>query len=463
MKRFGLETFFHISSLKRWALILCLCMPMSVCAQQEREKTIMLDLQSCISQGLQNNLELQITRNREETAHNNATLANAGALPSLDASVALRPTLSTLDRVESRSTGNVTKNTNVFDRVIDAGVSVSWTIFDGFKIQTNYKQLQMLEQQGETSTRMVIEDLVADIASEYYNYIQQQIRSRNYNYAMELSRERMRIARVNYQIGRFSGLDYHQAEVDYHADSSSYVRQREAVLATNIRLNQLMGNKVVNQLITIPDTTINVRNDLSYDHLWQKTLSSNSSLLYANQNTQMAELDYKKIMSRDYPYLRLSAEYGYTHTHYDINATKLRDNLGLSGGLTIGMKLFDGNRRREKRNAQIAIQNQKLQREQLELNLHANFATLWQSYRNNIDLLDLQKKNLEIAKNNLEIAMERYKLGNLSGFDMRQIEKNLLDAEERVLQVEYDAKICEISLLLISGDVINYLTTPVDE
>lgn len=68
---------------------------------------------------------------------------------------------------------------------------------------------------------------------------------------------------------------------------------------------------------------------------------------------------------------------------------------------------------------------------------------LWNSYRNNLDLIDLQRQNREIALRNLEIAMDRYKLGNLSGFDMRQVEKNLLDAEERVLEVEYDAKLCE--------------------
>lgn len=83
--------------------------------------------------------------------------------------------------------------------------------------------------------------------------------------------------------------------------------------------------------------------------------------------------------------------------------------------------------------------------------------TLWNSYRNNIELLDLQRQNLTIAQNNLDIALDRYKLGNLSGFDMRQVEKSLLDAEEQVLRVEYDAKLCEISLLLLSGEITKYI------
>ena len=422
-------------------------------AQQPR----LLSLQDCLQEGLKNNYALQITRNKEEIAHNNATLANAGALPSVDASASVRPNLTNLDRTVSRVTGDATRNTNYLDNTVDVGVSLSWTIFDGFKIQTNYQQLKTLEQQGETSTRMAVEDLIADISSEYYTLIQQNIRREHYQYAMQLSRERLRIAQVNYETGRFSGLDFHQAEVDYHSDSTALVRQEEAVQNAVIRLNKLMGNADVSRAIQVPEKAIAVQNRFNVDDLWQQTLATNTSLLYASQNQTLAEQDLRKVLSRNYPYVRLNAQYGYTHTNYDISATRVRDNLGLSGGLTVGYNIFDGNKRRERRNAEINIRNQQLQREQLELELRASLMSFWQSYTNALSLLELQRKNVDIARTNLDIATDRYKLGNLSGFDMRQVEKNLLDAEERQLQLEYDAKLCEISLLLISGGVSAYL------
>lgn len=437
-----------------FAAVLLSMLASSLSAQQE---PLRYALRDCIERGLENNYNLQITRNQEQMAHNNASLANAGALPTLDASAALRPTYHTSERSTARSTGEVTENNNTLDYTTDANVSLNWTLFDGFKIQTNYRQLKVLEQQGETATRMAVEDLIADIASEYYNYIQQIIRREHYRYALRLSRERLRIAELNYQTGRFSGLDYHLARVDFHSDSSAYVRQRENVHATRIRLNKLMANPELDQRISIPDSTIQIREDLSLEALWQQTLDANARLLNAAQNTMLAELDYKKVTSRNYPYLRLNTQYGYTANHYDINAVRERETLGLSGGLTLGINIWDGNRRRERKNAELTVQNRKLQRQQLELDLHANLQTFWLAYRNNLDLLELQKQNLEIAETNLEIAMERYKLGNLSGFDMRQVQKNLLDAEERVLQVEYDAKICEISLLQLSGGIGYYL------
>ena len=41
--------------------------------------------------------------------------------------------------------------------------------------------------------------------------------------------------------------------------------------------------------------------------------------------------------------------------------------------------------------------------------------------------------------------------------EMREAQKSLLDAEERILSAEYDTKLCEISLLQISGKVARYM------
>lgn len=218
-----------------------------------------------------------------------------------------------------------------------------------------------------------------------------------------------------------------------------------------------MTNSRLDAPITLIDTTISLRQDLSIDDLWDKTLAANSTILKAAQNTRLAELDLKKVLSRNYPYLRLNAQYGYNHTFYDRAANSQTSNLTLNGGLTLGFNIFDGRRRRERRNAELSIQNSKLQSQQIELNLHSRLIMFWEAYCNDLKLIDLQNENLTIARSNYEAAMERYKLGDLSGFDLRQVQDKLLDAEQRVLNVLYDAKISEISLLQISGNLTDYL------
>ena len=149
-------------------------------------------LQQCIETGLENNYSLRITRNNEAVAHNNATLANAGYLPSIDLTAGYNAALDNSD-AELRGSGEVQETRNSLDHTLKAGIGVSWTIFDGFSISTTYKQLKELERMGETGTRIAIEDLIADIAAEYYNFINQRQRLENYYRAVLLSKERLRI------------------------------------------------------------------------------------------------------------------------------------------------------------------------------------------------------------------------------------------------------------------------------
>ena len=99
----------------------------------------------------------------------------------------------------------------------------------------------------------------------------------------------------------------------------------------------------------------------------------------------------------------------------------------------------------------------RLTRQQLEQSLRADLSNFWQAYRNNLEVILLEEENLIAAKENYEIAMERYLLGDLPGIEMREAQKSLLDAEERILTAKYNTKVCEISLQQISGNVMTYM------
>lgn len=413
-------------------------------------------LQSCLEEGLQNNYSLRIVRNEEKVTHNNATIANAGYLPTLDLSAGYN---GSLDDTESqlRETGETISENNTFDQVFNVGLNLNWTIFDGLGIQTNYKKLKELERQGETQTRIAIEDFIASLTAEYYNFVQQKIRLKNLLYAVSLSRERLRIVEARYNIGSFSRLDLQQARVDFNADQAQYIKQQELLHTSRIRLNELMAVGDMNGPVIVEDSLISPNISLRFERLWNNTLRTNATLLNAEHNHRLAELDLRAVQSRNYPYVKVNAGYGYTHNKYNMGTYTDRDNLGLNFGVTVGINLFNGNKRRENRNAKLAIENAKLGQEELEQSLRADLMNLWQAYKNNIRLLNLERENLIAAKENHEIARERYMLGNLSGIEMREAQKSLLDAEERILSAEYDTKMCEISLLQISGGISRYL------
>ena len=414
-----------------------------------------ISLKSCLETGLKNNYSLRIVRNEERMAENNATRANAGYLPTVSATAGYTGSL------DSRNTrqrgGGVTHDRNVQDNAVNAGINAEWTIFDGYKIQTNYKRLQELRRQSATQTRIALEDYMANLAAEYYNFVQQRLRLRNLQYAVALSKERLRIVRERYIIGSNSRLDLQQAQVDFNADSAQSLKQRELLASSAIRLNKLMAVSDVDSRFTVSDTAIDISTSFSFDSLWVATQQTNARLFKAVQDRTLAELDLESVRSRDFPYVKLNAGYGYTYNTFGSGASKNRHNWGGDIGLTVGYRIFDGNRKRELRNARLNIENAELARRDLETSLYADLADLWQAYENNLRLLALERQNLGAAEENHLIARERYLLGDLSGIEMREAQKSLLDAEERILVAAYNTKVCEISLQQVSGGIMDYL------
>ena len=119
-------------------------------------------LKSCLESGLENNYSLRMAHNKEQMSRNNATLGNAGYLPTLDLTSGYKGTLDNI-QTKSRESNQTTTNNGIFDQTINVGVNLNWTLFDGFNISTNYKRLKELEKQGETATRIAIEDFIARV------------------------------------------------------------------------------------------------------------------------------------------------------------------------------------------------------------------------------------------------------------------------------------------------------------
>lgn len=413
-------------------------------------------LKQCIETGLERNYSIRIIRNEQLISDNNATQGNAGYLPTIDLSGGFSGTVN--NNRNKLSDGTTEKENGVNSETGNIGLNVNWTVFDGFGIQAEYARLKELKKMGELDTRLTIEDFVATLSGEYYNMIRQYIRLRNLRSSLDLSRERVRIAEERYHIGSGSRMDLQQAQVDFNADSSNVLNQLEVVHTSRIRLNELMALDNINEQIALKDSVIRPNIFLDEIDLWQSTLASNASLLIAQKNQTLSELDYKKVKSRDYPYVKLNAGYGYTANWYEVGATDLQQRLGLNYGLTVGLNLFDGlNRRRERRNARIQIENSQLKKQELELGLRADMSNLWMAYRNNLDLWSLEKENVIVALENHRIAIDRYKLGELSGIELREAQISLLEAEERQSIAEYSTKLCEISLLQLSGQILTYV------
>ncbi len=430
-------------------LLICLCSGLS--KSQE-----LFDLSSCIKAGLEQNFSILIARNQEKIASNNYTVGNAGYLPTLSGSGRYGGTINTTHQSFTDGSESETNGVNNTSGVV--GVDLNMTIFNGFKVKATYQKLNEMKQLGILNTQLEMENLAAEIASEYFFFIQQLNLYNNMAYAVELSHERVRIDEERYLLGSSSKVDLLQSIVYLNSDSSRFAKQKEVLRASQVRLFKLMGNVDLGYDIRPKDTAISINDGLLYDDLLASTMDQNTSLQIARRNTTISQYDYKIIASRSYPYLNLTSGYDYSFNDYETGTVKSQQIHGLSYGLTLGVDIFDGfNRKRERTNAAIEIENREHEYSDVVQGVKADLLTIYYAYQNNLKLLKLEEQNLSVARENLEIAMERYRLGDLSGLELREVQKSLLDAEERLISVKFQAKLAEISLFQISGKIMSYL------
>ena len=436
--------------MKRYSIIAA-ALALSIGAQAQ-----IMTLKDCLETGIRESYQIRLVNISEEKSANNDSWLYAGGSPTLSATGSYSGSLSSNDATLA-SDGSTVSNRGVLDHTLNAQIRADWTVFDGFSIHATRSRLEELHNQGTIQTRVALEDYIASLTTEYYNLVRQTIHLKNLEYAAALSKERLRISSERYDMGGNSRLEMQQAQVYFNSDSAKSLKQHESVASANIRINRLMSNSDLRTVHVAADTAINLLTGLDYESLYNDMMETNSSLLRAESNRTVAQLDRRAVQSRNYPYLKVNAAYGLTHNIYGNSTYTDRTNWGPSFGATIGINLISGKQRVQERNALLDELTADITIDQLELQLRANLEDFWQAYQNNLMLLELQEQNLKTAQETMDIAQERYLLGNLSGLEMREAQKSLLDAEESLLQVQYDTKVCEISLLQISGRIMQYL------
>ena len=70
-------------------------------------------------------------------------------------------------------------------------------------------------------------------------------------------------------------------------------------------------------------------------------------------------------------------------------------------------------------------------------------------------IYEAQKKNVATTENNFDRTEERYKLGRATSLEFRQAQINLLNAQTNKNLAKYDAKLAELQLLQLTGQLLN--------
>ena len=183
---------------------------------------------------------------------------------------------------------------------------------------------------------------------------------------------------------------------------------------------------------------------------------TNTQIELANQSSDIAEMNYRLTNSPKYPQIDFFSDYNSNRSKYDFGTTSLSKNYGPVVGLSLSYSIFDGfSRRRNSANALIQRETSDFQLQQVTKEIESRVFQLYNDYQNNLKLVKFEAENVKISRQNTFIAFEKFRLGELSDIDLRQIQIMQLQAENSLLLAQFQAKQIETELLRISGKIIS--------
>jgi len=414
----------------------------------------LLSLEESIQLGLQNHYSIQISKKREKQASNDNTPGNAGFLPTITGSLNNTYTISGLNQEFFGGLRAPLIQSGVNSNSSNGGLAMVWTLYDGkgmFILRDRFKELQNL---GAKQTETAIENLISLISSSYYDLIRQNLRVNNFKKGLEISNDRLKLAKDRYEVGQGSKVDYYSAQVDYNEDKALLIAQEQSYLNTKISYNTLLVRNHQEEFNV--DSKIDLLPKLNLPELIEFALKQNPTLIGALLTKKITDLDTKSIQSLQMPQIDLLAGYNLSQVNNGAGFGVQKGNSDvLNYGLRATINIFDGyNQKRKVQNAKINAEIAQMQIEDLKNTLISNLEKAFVTYENALNLISLETENYAIAKQNIDIAFDRFKVGIATSYELREVQRNAVSAETRLIETKFAAKAAEIELIRLSGNLL---------
>lgn len=410
-----------------------------------------LTIENAIKIALENNFEIKIASNNYNIAKTNSTIGNAGMLPTLTASVAAN------NRVQNSTltlqNGVVNALDNALNNSLNYGVSLDWTVFNGFKMFTRLEQLKELEKLGSTQLQQTIISKLSEVSSTYFNLVQQQQQLKALDSTLVISNQRLALAQNRFAIGKASKLEVLNAQVDLNTDNVVLLKQQEVFQNTKTLLNKILARDLQTQFNVIEK--IKVDDNLKLTELSDLVEKQNPQLVSLLLSKNVAELQLKQIKGDRYPVITLSSGYVFSETQASLGFAAATSARGFNYGFNAALNLFNGwNQNRNEKIAKIMLDNSKLTLNSQRLELQAQLNAAYQTYLTNNQLVVIENKNEFYAKQNLDITLDKFKIGTITTLEFRTAQLNYVNAKVRNSNAQFQAKLSEIVLKELAG-IIN--------
>ena len=442
--------------------IIC-CGALIIALNNITAQDILLTKEEAIEQALEQNFNILVARNDVKIADNNKNILNSGYLPSLtgiagadynrdDSTIEFpgqvdedgnpRPDV-TLDKAESQR--------------YNAGLNLDYTLFDGLGRLYNYRILKEQYNLSELQARQTIELTIVELMSVYYEVARLSENENVQQEALDISKDRITRLEYAFEYGQATKLDILNAEVDLTNDSINLLNTQRLLKNTKRDLNVVLNRDLTHTFAV--DTTVRFLPELEIDVILESASANNVTVLQTESNLAINDYDIRVSKSGYLPRIGLLGSYGWNLNQSAASAFfpgVNNETFSLGVGASLTWNLFDGGATITRvKNSKIAFKNQELVKNQVLLEVDRDILNAVETYENRLEIFKIQEQAVVTNQSNFERSREQFQLGRITSIQFRQAQIDLLNALTVKNLAKYDAKLAEVQLLQLAGQILN--------
>lgn len=422
---------------------------------QEIRKDSLLNKTEAIDLVLKRNFDIEVSQNNLEIADNNQSILNSGFLPTLSTNFGYD--FSNQDRFVEIEGREPFEQNDLESQSYGGSLDLNYTIFDGLGRLYNYKSLKEQHNLSELEVRETIENTLIQMFTVYYEVARLYENVQILQQTMEISNDRVKRSNYQFEFGQSSKLVALNAEVDAANDSINLIDARQNLENTRRDLMLILNTEFEKEFKV--DTLVNFIPELLISEYIENAQENNVSVLKIERNLTISDYEIKISRAGYFPQVDLFGSYGWNRNispESPFFPGSIQTLDGVSAGVSLSWNLFDGGQTAVRvQNAKVGFKTQEVLKDQIKFQVKRDISNAFNNYKNRLYIYELQEKNVITNKNNFNRSKEQFNLGQITTIEFRQAQINLINAETSKNLAKYDAKIAELQLLQLTGQLLN--------
>ncbi len=385
-------------------------------------------LQTCLNYALENNIQLQQSRNDYLSGLEDTREAKAALLPSLAVSATQGYTNYPSSNAEDNNSYTGTY-----------GINAGLTLYEGGKLRTAVKEQKLQNRIDALSVAESANDIRIAIVEAYMQALYAAEAVEVAAGTAEVSRAQRDRAEQMWQAGSISKVDFAQLESQYTSDLYQVVVARSSLDDYKLQLKQLLELDITEEMnLAAPaegEETVLQALPAKTD-IYATALDAMPQIERGRLGVETAELGIREARAGFYPSVSLTAGLGTGHMSGSQVWNRFNENVALS----VSIPIFSNRKNRTAVNkARIAASNSRLEQLGLEKELLRKVESAYLDAISSQSRYTAARQKERYARQSYDLTDEQFRVGRKNTVELITAQNELSSARQEVLQAKYMA------------------------